>query len=87
MHDATFTHVRQFQFRQEVPGRAVLRLVPAEAFSQSDRDRMVNSLRLKLDGRIDFEVELTPEIPLTARGKRTYVDQRIRLDELAAHAP
>jgi phenylacetate-CoA ligase len=29
MHDDAFLHVRQFQFYHDVPGRAVLRMVPA----------------------------------------------------------
>ncbi|HXK85829.1 MAG TPA: phenylacetate--CoA ligase family protein [Phycisphaerae bacterium] len=80
MHDDTFANVRQFQFRQDTPGRAVLRVVPAAGFSPADRERIERRLREKLDGRIQFEVELADEIRLTERGKTTYVDQRIKID-------
>jgi len=77
MHDDTFTHVVQFQFYQDTPGRAVLRVVPAEGFGEADRQRIGRNLRRKLGGCIEFAVELVGAIPLTPRGKTIYVDQRI----------
>jgi phenylacetate-CoA ligase len=77
MHDDTFLHVRQFQFMQETPGRAVLRIVPAEGFCSQDRERIHHNLDRKLDGQLTFTIELVDAIPLTARGKAIYVDQRI----------
>jgi len=78
MHDDTFMHVRQFQFFQETPGQAVLRIVPAEGFGQEDAERIRRNLGRKLDTQLSFTIELTDNIPLTPRGKTTYVDQRIR---------
>jgi len=77
MHDDTFIHVRQFQFLQETPGRAVLRVVPADGFGEDDADRIHRNLGRKLDGRFTFTIELVEAIPLSARGKAIYVDQRI----------
>jgi len=78
MHDDTFFHVRQFQFRQETPGRAVLRIVPADGFGEDDADRIHRNLGRKLDSRLAFTIELTEAIPLSPRGKAIYVDQRIQ---------
>ncbi len=78
MHDDTFLHVRQFQFRQDTPGQAVLRVVPAEGFRPEDGARIRHNLAGKLDGRLTFTLELVDAIPLTARGKAIYVDQRIK---------
>jgi len=78
MHDDTFLHVRQFQFMQERPGQAVLRIVPANGFGEDDADRIHRNLGRKLDCRLTFTIELTKAIPLSARGKAIYVDQRIR---------
>lgn len=77
MHDDTFLHVRQFQFMQEAPGQAVLRVVPAQGFCAQDGERIQRNLGRKLDGQLTFTIELVEAILLTARGKTVYVDQRI----------
>ena len=84
MHDDTFLRVRQFQFRQERPGKAVLRIVPADGFGKDDTDRIHRNLGRKLDSRLDFTVELVDAIPLSPRGKAIYVDQRIPQEKRAA---
>ena len=78
MHDDTFLHVRQFQFLQETPGQAVLRIVPADRFGEDDANRIHRNLGRKLDRQLDFTIELVEAIPLSARGKAVYVDQRIQ---------
>jgi phenylacetate-CoA ligase len=80
MHDDTFLGVKQFQFMQEKPGRAVLRLVPADGFVEEDINRIHRNLGKKLEGRINFTIELVDSIALSARGKAVYVDQRISSD-------
>ena len=77
MHDGTFAGVRQFQFRQDTPGKATLRVVPASDWSNDRPAAIKKSLDRKLAGRIVFEVALCDDIQLTKRGKMTFVDQRI----------
>jgi phenylacetate-CoA ligase len=77
MHDDTFLRVRQFQFMQERPGHAVLRLAPADGFGEEDAHRIHRNLGRKLDGQLAFTIELVEEISTSARGKAIYVDQRI----------
>lgn len=77
MHDNTFVHVRQFQFMQETPGRAVLKIVPASEFGNEDTERIYRNLRRKLTDQLTLGVELVDAIPLSPRGKAIYVDQRI----------
>ena len=77
MHDDTFMRVRQFQFVQEAPGRAVLRVVPGEGYGESDARRIQRNLGQKLDGQLTFTIESVEAIGLTAGGKAIYVDQRI----------
>lgn len=77
MHDDTFLHVRQFQFMQETPGRAVLRIVPAQGFAEQDKERIHRNLGRKLNGQLTFFIELVDSIVLSPRGKAIYVDQRI----------
>ncbi len=77
MHDDTFAYVRRFQFRQEVPGRAVLRVVPGVGFGDEERKRIIKSLDAKLQGRLLLSVVLTDAIDVTPQGKAIYVDQAI----------
>jgi len=77
MHNDTFLRVRQFQFMQERPGHAILRVVPVNGFGEQDAARIRRNLGRKLDGRLAFVIELVDTIATSARGKAIYVDQRI----------
>lgn len=77
MHDDTFLNVRQFQFYQDAPGRAVLRIVPGNGFDHHSRERIRQNLGRKLDGRLQADIQLVDSISLSPRGKVVYVDQRI----------
>jgi phenylacetate-coenzyme A ligase PaaK-like adenylate-forming protein len=78
MHDDTFERVRQYQLGQDTPGRAELRLVPGNGFSDDDGRRVVASLDRKLEGRVTLTLRVVDEIKPTPRGKHVLVDQRIR---------
>lgn len=80
MHDDTFLHVRQFQFAQDKPGQAVLRIIPAVGFGEEDAKRIHHNLGRKLDGQLSFAIEIVDAIALSPRGKAIYVDQRIPPD-------
>lgn len=84
MHDDTFLHVKQFQFMQETPGQAVLRVVPADGFDEKDACRIIHNFKHKLDGRLAFTIERVDAIALSrsGRGKAIYVDQRIRQEKM-----
>lgn len=84
MHDDTFIHVRQFQFMQEIPGQAILRVVPGEGFNDNDIAQIQRNLGAKLDGRITFQIAPVEAIALSARGKAIYVDQRISRDDIVS---
>jgi len=77
MHDDTFLHVRQFQFMQEVPGKAVVRIMPADAFNEKDVRRIARNLGQKLKGRLVLTVKRVDTIAVSPRGKAIYVDQQI----------
>ena len=81
MHDDTFANVRQFQFMQETPGKAILRIVPSEGFNKKDINRIQMRMSTKLNGRLKFSIAKVKEIALSARGKAIYVDQRISMDK------
>jgi phenylacetate-CoA ligase len=81
MHDDTFRRVRQFQFYQDTPGEALLRVLPAPGFSEQDCSRIYKNLGRKLDGRLAFTIKEVDSIPLSPRGKAIYVDQKIPTSE------
>jgi phenylacetate-CoA ligase len=77
MHDDTFLRVLRFQFLQEVPGFARLRIVPGEGFGEADRARLQRNIGQKLDGRLEVSLEVVERIPPSSGGKAIYVDQRL----------
>jgi phenylacetate-CoA ligase len=77
MHDDTFDRVQRFQFYQDTPGQAVLRLVPAATFTDADVTTIRQRMARKIDGRFEFDVQLVDSITLSPRGKAIFVDQRI----------
>lgn len=77
MHDDTFDRVRRFQFHQKTAGHAVLRIVPGEGFGDADLKRIRLHLGRKLNGRLTFDTVVCEDIPLTSRGKATYVLQEM----------
>ena len=52
-------------------------MVPAGAFGEGDRGRILERLGAKLEGRVACAVEPVESIPLSRTGKAIYVDQRI----------
>lgn len=81
-HDDTFIHVRRFQFLQETPGQAILRIVPANGFSEKDAACILRNIGQKVNGRLAFDIDLVDTISLSTRGKAIYVDQRISRDSV-----
>ncbi|MBV5327341.1 MAG: hypothetical protein JZU65_06840, partial [Chlorobium sp.] len=77
VHDDTFDHVRQFQFYQDTPGKAVLKVVPASAFREEDIRAMQTNLGKKFDGRLRFDIKVVETIALSKMGKAIFVDQNI----------
>ncbi len=79
-HDDTFDHVRQFQFYQDTPGKAVLKIIPASTFREEDIATMQINLGRKFDGRLHFNIQEVKTISLSKRGKAIFVDQHIHCE-------
>jgi phenylacetate-CoA ligase len=78
MHSPVFDNVHQFRFRQSVPGKLVLSVLPRPAYSSArDEARIRSELAPKLGSDIDLDVELVADIPRTARGKFRFLDQEL----------
>jgi phenylacetate-CoA ligase len=81
-HEDTFDRVRQFQFAQVEAGRATLRIVPSGRPDEIDVEKVRRDMLARLQGQLDFDVQIVPEIRLTDRGKSVFVDQRLDVDEI-----
>lgn len=79
MHSDVFDNVHQFQFMQDTPGEVTMRIVRRPAYSLVDEQRIRESLARKLRDQITITIEYADSIPLTARGKATFLDQRLSI--------
>jgi phenylacetate-CoA ligase len=78
MHSPIFDNVHQFRFRQSVPGKVMLSVVPKTAYSAAtDEARIRSELAPKLGPDIVLDLELVEEIPRTPRGKFRFLDQEL----------
>ena len=69
--------IREYQFYQDVPGEAVVRLVPLSRATDFSRYREL--LNRKFAGELQMSVEIVERIATTPRGKRKFIDQRLDL--------
>lgn len=76
LHDDTLDGVVRFQFVQDQPGKAVLKLVLGNYGARHDLARIQAHFDKKLAGRIDLQISVVAEIPLTRVGKQPLILQR-----------
>lgn len=88
LHDDTFDGITRFQFQQNEPGKAVLKLVAANTRAAKDVSKFRRHFEPKLGHAIDLDVRFVDDIPLTRMGKQPMIDQRCGgLSPVAGHAP
>lgn len=77
-----FPNTKQYQFFQQEPGKASLRIVRDRNYSESDtqfiRWKLNEMLGLMRD-TIDIEIEFTDDIPRSSSSKLNLVDQRLNV--------
>ncbi len=82
-HDDTFYGVLQFQFEQFHVGRSTLKVVPARTIADSELiAKLTTGIENRLQGRLDFDVQIVDEIELTNRGKSVFVKQHLDIGNL-----
>jgi phenylacetate-CoA ligase len=79
IHSAAYTKIQTFQLYQDRPGEVAARVVPIPGASIDDILPFVKEIQEKVGSAITFHLELTPELPTNARGKRRFVDQKLNL--------
>jgi phenylacetate-CoA ligase len=72
-----FGILKEYQYVQSIPGRAVFRVVPCAGVTKAEVDTAVKAFRERVRGVIDFELEIVPDIPVGLTGKRNFVLQEI----------
>ena len=77
VHDDSFDRVLRFQFQQDQPGRATLKIVPAEGFTAADAARIRQRLEAKMKGAVMLTLETVDALTVSKVGKAVYVDQRL----------
>ncbi len=77
--------LREFQFVQDVPGQATLRAVPLSD-AQVDLTAYADVLTRKAGGGLVVRAEIVDALPLSPRGTRKFIDQRLDLRRFAAGA-
>ena len=76
--------IREYQFYQDTPGEAVVRLVPLSG-AMTDFSNYRDLLNRKLAGELRMVVEVVEHIATTPRGKRKFIDQRLDLARALAN--
>lgn len=71
------THVRKTQFIQESTDRLVVRIVPGDRFSGSDRETLVANIKRYVGEGVRVDVELVEDIPREKSGKYRFVISKV----------
>lgn len=82
VHSNNFRNVFRFQFFQKEPGKAILRLVPKQGFSERDLKAIEKEFNAKFDRNVQVSAIVVNDIPLTKRGKFKFIDQKIERSEI-----
>ncbi|MEQ9122121.1 MAG: CoF synthetase, partial [Alphaproteobacteria bacterium] len=77
IHSPAYSAIRVFQFMQDSPGTAVLKIAPVAGAPQERIEAFVAEISRKLRDALTLDVEYTDDFTSNSRGKRPYIDQRI----------
>ncbi|HRJ68452.1 MAG TPA: hypothetical protein PK812_02505 [Beijerinckiaceae bacterium] len=69
--------IREFQFVQDRPGEALLKVVRAAGASHAAAQAYIDLIRRKTGGLLTLSAEYVDELPPSPRAKRRFVDQRL----------
>ncbi len=71
------TQVRKTQFVQESIDRLVVRIVPGDSFSGSDRETLITNIKRYVGEGVRVDLELVEDIPREKSGKYRFVVSRV----------
>ncbi len=79
VHSDNFKNVFRYQFQQDTPGKALLKIMPTKYFSEEERKAILKEFNSKFGGNVEVDAILVQDIPLTKRGKYKFIDQNCSL--------
>ena len=82
VHSDNFKNVFRYQFYQDTPGKALLKIMPTKYFSEKERKAILKEFNYKFNGNVEVDAVLVQDIPLTKRGKYKFIDQNCSLTQL-----
>ena len=69
--------ISEFQFMQDTPGKALIRIVRRKDAPEEDALRFLELMRRKSGGQIEIAHEYVDSLPTSPRAKRRFIDQRL----------
>jgi phenylacetate-CoA ligase len=79
MHSNVFERVHQFQFYQDEPGIVVLRIVPAQGWTEQDTTAITKAILNKMGNDVDLQLKQVATIERTLVGKTRFIEQKLDL--------
>jgi phenylacetate-CoA ligase len=77
IHSPVYSFIQEFQFYQDTPGLALVRIVPMPGKTSADFIPFVEEIMEKTGTGIDLQVRLVDQLAQNSRGKRPFIDQQI----------
>ncbi|MCB1152588.1 hypothetical protein KDL45_02975, partial [bacterium] len=72
-HTDVYDGVLGFQYFQEKPGEAVVRIIPRGEISDDQKRRIVDEATFRTDHTVHFTIEQVDELQKTPRGKSLFI--------------
>jgi len=79
MHSDVFDNVKQFQFYQDSPGKVIFKVIKKDTYTEKDTRYILQELQKKMKNQVDIAIKFVNEIPLTDRGKYTFLAQKLSI--------
>ncbi len=82
VHSKEFENIDRFQYFQDTPGEATLKVVANTKFSGADKNEIHRIIQEKLNDSITLKIDIVNEIPSTKVGKFKFIDQKIQIKNI-----
>jgi phenylacetate-CoA ligase len=78
-HSPAYSKMQAFQFFQDAPGRAVIKVVPVAGCGMDEIRLIIREISRNICSSIYFEIELVEKLDMNDRGKTKFIDQKLNL--------